>query len=344
MNWTAETRAQHSVSDEIETQQGLRLRNRARSGVQTATTRAAVAADSLRRRMQLVEQHQYLGVVVLTLHRFGSQHLPTHAAAISFQIVVSLIPLITFLLAIASFLVDTDVLVAQVLDLTDFLTPGADSILHDALTSVTNLRAQAGLVSLLGLLWTGSNLFGALRRGLNAATGATRRRTFVHSRAVDLSIALSAGALLSISVAITAVLQGLQQAEPFGPDSPFAWLTWVLRGVGVLIPIAFVAGITGTFFHIVPAQRLRWRPALAGGLLTAMGFELGKNLFVWYSASVASFNLVYGPISTVVVLLVWLYYSSLIFLGGAAFGSAIATTERFSKRHSVPEEVSDPQT
>ncbi len=329
------------MSGDRETRRRLRLPTRARRGVNTATAKASVAAESAQRAVDWIERHRFLGVIVLTAHRFGAQHLPTHAAAISFQAVVSLIPLVTFLLASASFFLDPDVLVEQVLDLTTFLAPGANSVLNDAITSVTDLRAQAGLISLLGLLWTGSNLFGALRRGLNAATATTRQRTFVHSRAVDLSIALSAGALLALSVTITALLQAMQQAEPFGQDSPFVWLTWALRGVGVLIPIVFVAAIAGTFFHVVPAQRLGWRPALAGGLLTAAGFELGKNAFVWYSANIASFNLVYGPISTVVVLLIWLYYSALIFLGGAAFGSAIAAAGRHARRHTAADAAPD---
>jgi len=49
--------------------------------------------------------------------------------------------------------------------------------------------------------------------------------------------------------------------------------------------------------------------------------EVGKNVFVWYVASFGNFNAVYGPLATIVVLLLWLYYSSLIVLGAAAFGS-----------------------
>ncbi len=311
-------------------------RDRASDTVATARTaqqRAARAATPMRRAMGWVEAHPQLGVVVLTVHRFGAQHLPTHAAAISFQIVISLFPLVGFVTAVAAFIVEPEVVVQRALEVSEGLAPGAEDLLRDALESMAAVRGGVGIVSLVGLLWSGSNLFGALRRGLNAATGATRRRTFVHGRMLDLSIAGLTGLMLGLSVGVTALLTFLQQSEQLGGDSPFAWLGWVLRAIGVLIPITLATGILGTMYRLVPAQRLGWQPALAGGLLGAVGFEVGKNAFVWYTANFGSFDAVYGPIATGVILLIWLYYSSMIFLAGAAFGSSISSAARFRRRH-----------
>ena len=57
---------------------------------------------------------------------------------------------------------------------------------------------------------------------------------------------------------------------------------------------------------------------------------------MWYASNFGSFNAIYGPISTIVVLLVWLYYSGLIVLSGAAFGSSLETAGHFRKRHPSP--------
>lgn len=274
--------------------------------------------------MAWIDAHTQLRVLYLTADRFGTQQLPTFAAAISFQTFISLFPLIGFVTAIAAFLVEPDELVQLVAEQSGVLAPGAEAFLENTLPSMAAVRGSVGAISLIGLLWTGSNLFGALRRGLDAATATTRQRTFVHGRAIDLGIALLAGGLLGLSVGTTAALTFLQQSELLGGDSPLAWLGWLLRWLGVLLPILFATGVFGLMYHLVPAERLGWRPALTGGLLGAVGFEIGKNAFVWYTANFGSFNAIYGPIATVVLLLIWIYFSSMIFLAGAAFGSVVS--------------------
>ncbi|MCY4112656.1 MAG: YihY/virulence factor BrkB family protein [Chloroflexi bacterium] len=282
-------------------------------------------AESITRAtMAWIEATPQLRVLYLTADRFGTQQLPTFAAAISFQTFISLFPLIGFITAIAAFLVEPEVMVQFVADQSGDLAPGAEDFLESTLPSMAAVRESVGVISLIALLWTGSNLFGALRRGLDAATGATRRRTFVQGRALDLATTMATGGLLALSVTATAVLTFLQQSELLGGDSPFAWLGWLLRWLGVLLPILFATGVFGLMYHLVPAERLAWRPALAGGLVGAVGFEIGKNAFVWYTANFGSFNAIYGPIATVVLLLIWIYFSSMIFLAGAAFGSAVS--------------------
>ena len=291
-----------------------RVQDRVGESVESAT----------RTTMAWIEAHTQLRVLYLTADRFGAQQLPTFAAAISFQTFVSLFPLIGFITAIAAFLVEPEALVQWVADQSGDLAPGAEAFLESTLPSMAAVRESVGVISLVALLWTGSNLFGALRRGLDAATGATRRRTFVQGRALDLATTMATGGLLGVSVTATAVLTFLQQSEVLGGESPFAWLGWLLRWLGVLLPILFATGVFGLMYHLVPAERLAWRPALAGGLVGAVGFEIGKNAFVWYTANFGSFNAIYGPIATVVLLLIWIYFSSMIFLAGAAFGSAVS--------------------
>ncbi len=286
--------------------------------------------------MAWVERHRWLSVPVLTAHRFGSHHLPTFAAAISFQAIISLFPLLAAITAGASFFVDPAALTRQILEVTEFIAPQSAELLGGLIQSVTNLRSEIGLVSLLGLAWTGTALFGAFRRGLNAATGVRRRRRYVHGRLFDLGVGAAAGLMLALSLALTAGLAIVTQAEALGPDSPLASLGVLIRAAAVLTPLTLAAGIFVVLFRTVPAEPMAWRAALIGGALAAALFELGKNLFVWYAATFSSFNVVYGPISTVAALLVWLYYSSMIVLASAAFGTEFDRAARFHARRPGP--------
>ena len=281
-------------------------------------------AAAFQRGLDWAERHRWLSVPILTGHRIGRHNVPTYAAAISFQVVISLVPLLAVVAAGASFFVDSATLAAQILEVASFIAPQSEALLGGMVQSVTDLRGQVGVVFLLGLLWTGSNLFAALRRGLNAAVGARQRRTYVQSRLVDLGVGATTGLLLAVSFALTAGLTVIHQAEIVGPDSPLATLGALLRALTVAVPLAMTSGIFALLFGLLPAQPLPRHAALLAGGLAALLFEIGKSLFVWYVASFGTFNAVYGPLATVVVLLIWLYYSSLIVLGAAAFGTELA--------------------
>ena len=220
-----------------------------------------------------------------------------------------------------SFFVNPDALATQILEVAGFIAPHSESLVGTTVQSVTDLRGQVGVVSLLGLLWTGSYLFAALRRGLDMAVGARQVRTYLQSRLVDLGVGAMTAAMLATSLALTAGLTVLQQTEFLGSDSPLATLGVLLRLLTVIFPVVMTTGIFALLFSVLPAQPLPRRPALLAGALAAVLFEVGKNVFVWYVASFGNFNAVYGPLATIVVLLLWLYYSSLIVLGAAAFGS-----------------------
>lgn len=273
---------------------------------------------------------------LLTGTRIGQDHLPTFAAAISFQFVISLIPLLAVVTVGVSIYVDAETLAARVLEIAGVVGPPTESLLNATIESVTDLRGQVGVVSLLGLLWTGSNLFAAFRRGLNVAVGARQQRKFLQSRLVDFGVGAMTGLILAISVALTAGLTLLQQTEALGPSSPLATLGALLRVLTVLVPVAMTTGIFALLFGVLPAQPLPRRAAFLSGALAAVLFEIGKNVFVWYVASFGNFNAVYGPLATLVVLLLWLYYSSLIVLGAAALGSDVVRTVNVDKRRSPP--------
>ncbi len=270
-----------------------------------------------------LQRHGWLRVPIRTAERVGQGNLPTFAAAISFQFVISLFPLLAAITVGVSFFVDSDALAARILDVAGFIAPHSESLLGTTVQSVTDLRGQVGVVSLLGLLWTGSYIFAALRRGLDVAVGAQRPRTYVQSRLADLGVGAMTAAMLAVSLALTAGLTVLQQTDVLGSDSPLATLGVLLRLLTVILPVVMTTGIFALLFGVLPAQPLPRRPALLAGVLAAVLFEVGKSVFVWYVVSFGNFNAVYGPLATIVVLLLWLYYSSLIVLGAAAFGSEL---------------------
>ena len=313
-------------------QVGRNLARRVRPSLRSAGRRARDLADFPGRARVRLEQHRWYRVPARTAERIGHGNLPTFAAAVSFQFVISLFPLLAVVTVGVSFFVDPEALAAQILEAAGFIAPHSESLLGRTVQSVADLRGQVGVVSLLGLLWTGSYIFAALRRGLNVAVGAQQRRKYLQSRLIDFGVGAMTGAMLAVSLTLTAGLTVLQQTEILGPESPLATLGALLRLLAVVIPLLMTTAIFALLFGVLPAQPLPRRAALLAGALAAVLFEIGKNVFVWYVATFGNFNAVYGPLATIVVLLLWLYYSSLIVLGAAAFGAEVAGSTRENSR------------
>ena len=280
----------------------------------------------IRQSIDRLAQRRWLSAALRTVRRFETQNLQTFAAAISFQTIISLIPLLAAITAAASFVIEPQVLTSQILDLAHFVAPRSQDLLGNMIQSVTQLRGQIGAASIVGLLWTGTTLFSALRRGLNAATGVQRRRRFIHGRVVDLGVGSLTGLMLMLSIVFTAGATIVDPISVLGSDNPFAPLGALIRTTVAAIPLITTTAIFTALFRMVPAEPLPWRAAVISGALAAVLFEAGKTLFVWYVATFATFNAIYGPLATVVVLLVWIYYSSLIVLASAAFGSELAAS------------------
>lgn len=97
----------------------------------------------------------------------------------------------------------------------------------------------------------------------------------------------------------------------------------------ILISLAGVAAVFGLMFRYVPAVRIPWRPALWGGLLTAVLFTAGKYLIGLYIAK-ASVGSAYGAAGSVVVVIVWIYYTAQIVFLGAEFTRYIAQEGNWS--------------
>jgi membrane protein len=307
----------------------------ARQRALSAAAKTSQLSNPVQRQFIWIKQHRWLSIPVLTAHRIVSHNIPTFAAAISFQAIISLFPLLAAITAGASFFIEPKILTQQILEAGRFIAPQSESLLEDVIRSVTRLRGQIGVVSLIGLLWTGSTLFSALRRGLNAATGAKRRRRFIHGRLFDLVVGLFTGLMLSLSIAVTAMLTVVQQLDISSPDSPVAALGVLIRTIVIVVPLVLSTAIFTVLFRVIPADSLPWPSAVLSGGLAAILFEVGKNLFVWYVATFSTFNAVYGPIATFVILLIWLYYSSTIVLSAAAFGAEMARASRHIDRHTA---------
>lgn len=263
------------------------------------------------------------------------------AAALAFHALLSIAPLIIVAVAIAGVVLGTG---AAQLEMTRVLR---DAIGKSGAETVNGWVQQAsesgGLASVVGIALTvfaasrfGDQLRSALNQTWNidvymAQGFRSSVQDYVQRRAFAFLLTLSAGPLLLVVFASRALLTVFH--EKLFHDSPW-------RGLEVqIVQLGFswvsVALITAVVFRFLPDTRVAWRNSLVGGAVSSLVFNIGNGLVGLYlgRASVAA---AYGAAGSLVVVLLWLYFSAQAFLLGAEFTRAYV--QRFGPRLSVTEQ------
>lgn len=254
-----------------------------------------------------------------TIHRNYNRHSGAlMAAAISFFALLSLIPILSLTLAILGLtLGNSPVILHKMQDgLTDYF-PSSGAILYDALLNAHQHQGALGILGIGGLLYSASVIFANLESAFNSIWHITNRRKWLRQRIVAIYTALLTIFLVFCSLAITSAITWLENIhlQILGFHSgriPFLW-----KSVGHVVPILFSIALFTFLYRLVPNRPVPWKNALIGGLFSGITWEIAKNLFTVYMVHFASYNKIYGSLGGVIILMVWMYFSTFILLHGA---------------------------
>lgn len=240
------------------------------------------------------------------------------AAAIAFWTFFSIFPLVLGVGSAAAYLFDSDVAQQRLLEVLNAALPTGADLVHHNLDSVMAARGAFGLIGIIGLFWSGSAAFGAISRALDRAIGARRRRPIL-SKLSYVAMAVAASALLLLSVVATILLEIVMSSDTrllgrFGIETGS-----VNKLVGILAGVVSAWLTFALIFRFTPSIRTRWRQVLPGAIAGALLFELGKRGFLLYLGRASHFAVVYGSLSSIVVLLLWLYLSALVLIFAAEY-------------------------
>ena len=261
-------------------------------------------------------------------------YAPSMGAALAYYTLFSIAPLLLIVISIAGLVFGADAARGEMFsELRDLM--GADgAAAAQALLQSVNKPAQGVLGTLVGVVLLGIgaiSVFGELQDSLDRIWRAPGRAggsglwTLVRARLLSFGMVLGIGFLLIVSlVASTAVAAlGKFWAPWFG-----AWLM-VAEVLNLLVSFALVTVTFALIYKIIPRVAIGWRDVWIGAAVTALLFAIGKSLIGLYLGR-SSFASGFGAAGSLVVLLVWMYYSAQIFLLGAEFTWVYA--HRFGSR------------
>ena len=236
------------------------------------------------------------------------------AAAVAYYAILSIFPLLLGLIALFGFILPSVNLQDELLKFAGKNFPGATDIMRQNITSIIKLRSILGVLSIVVLLWNGSTMFSAISLAINRTWDIRRDRPFFIRKVRELGMALSVGILFLLSLVAGAVISILRGVF----DLPAAELMIVDVG-SRLVAFLLILAVFLLLYKLIPNTRTYWRYVWPGAILAAVLFEIARTSFVFYLENFANYQLIYGSITSIIVLLVWIYYSAFIMILGAAF-------------------------
>ena len=246
------------------------------------------------------------------VNEFLTDNCPQLAASISFYLLLSLFPLTLGVLSVIGFFTTSNETESRVIQaISGFLPlPGED--ITNYIEGVNSSPGTTSIIATIGLLWGGSSVFNAIRKSLNTAWGVRKTRHFLVERAIEVGMMIGGGTLLMISFSMTTALSVFPKNDLTFAGSSFFNVNLFSHALLILLTIGLAFATFLLLYKFIPNAQVRWGDVWVGALLAAVGFEIVKQVFVWYAT--AHYALVYGPIGTVIGLLVWTYASALILL------------------------------
>ena len=247
------------------------------------------------------------------------------AAGVAFYAMLAIFPAIIAVVTVYGMVADPAQVEKQVGELTRSLPAGADQLLTSQLTNVVNAGRQAlsiGLViSLLALLWSVSSGVQGLIKSLNVIYDEQETRGFVKLRGLSLLLTLGAIVVTVVALALITVFPSAIDRLGLGQAGQVAASVarWVVLAVLVLVALGLV-------YRLGPDRaNPRWRWVSPGAVVALVLWLLGSVGFSYYVDNFGKYNQTYGALAAVIILLLWLFLSSVAVLLGAEFN---AETER----------------
>ncbi len=257
------------------------------------------------------------------------------AGAVAYYALLSIVPLLILSVIVLSHVIDQAELLTTVGRYLEWLIPGQSRAIVGELANFLMHRDVIGWVLLATMLFFSSLAFTVLENAMSVIflhRVAVRRRHFLVSALLPYGYILSLGAGLLLVTLVAGSLQVLGE-ESFS----FLGREWSLRGVSGLL--LYLLGLVGEVFVltsvylVMPVGRLALRHALIGAITAALLWEITRHVLVWYFSSLSQVNVVYGSLTTAIVVLLSLEIAAALLLFGA---QVISEYERIGRGSEAP--------
>ncbi|WP_441294208.1 YihY/virulence factor BrkB family protein [Bacillus sp. FJAT-27225] len=263
------------------------------------------------------------------LHRIKEDDLPGLSAQLAYYFLLSLFPLLIFLLTLMPYLPipQQDILGA----IEDFAPPEAYALIEKNLNSIMANRS-GGLLSIgiIGTIWSASNGINALVRAFNKAYNVDETRSFIVAR--GMSILFTFGIVFVFIVALALPVFGEEIGiflfSFLGLDGAFLTIWNLIRWA--LTPL-ILFGIFTILYWVAPNLKMKCKSAIPGAIFATAGWIITSLGFSFYVSNFGNYTSTYGSIGGIIILMIWLYLSAFIILIGGEINAFYAEKAKQDK-------------
>jgi membrane protein len=258
-----------------------------------------------------------------TISECGEDNVPLLAAALAYYMLFSRAPLLIIAIAIAGLVFGEEAARGEIIGRIQGLIGKAEAeVVQTMLQNAYRPESGGKIATILGiviLLFGASSVFGQLQAALNTVWEVRSKpgravKGFIQARLLSFIMVLIVGFLLLAFLILSAVLTALSQH--FGTVIP--GFLRVIELLNFIIPLGVTTLLLAVIYKFLPDVKVSWKNLWIGSGVTALLFTLGKSLIGLYLGSV-SISSAYGAAGSLVVLLIWVFYSAQILLFGAEF-------------------------
>jgi len=258
---------------------------------------------------------------------WSQDHAPRLGAALAYYTVFSIVPLLIIIIAVIGLVFGQEAAQSAIMQqIAGLVGEQSAEAIKDMIQRAE--QPSTGLLSTviaIGTLLIGASaFFGELQAALNTVWGVEPKEGrglwgFIKSRFLSMATVLGTAFLLLVSLVLSTALSAL--GKWFGGVLPLP--EFVLQTVNILLSFAVITGLFALIFKVLPDARIAWKDVWVGAALTSALFTIGKFAIGLYLGK-SNVGSAYGAAGSLVILLVWVYYSAQILLYGAEFTQVYA--------------------
>lgn len=264
------------------------------------------------------------------IKKFKEDEIVALSSQLAYSLVLSFFPFLIFLLTMIGFLSLDSV---QVLNAMQAFLPVSvyDLISSIVLDIVESQNGSLLSLSLILSIWSASAGFSAVIRGLNKAYDENETRGFIKVKLISILFTITIVAIIIINLILLVfggVIKGVLLKYDYFSLSFITWVWGVLKYIIIIFTTTFLFAL---LYRYTPARRLTWKEVIPGAIFTTISW-IGVSLgFSYYVNNFNNFSRFYGSIGAVIVLMTWVFLSSIIILLGGEINALIALMEEKSK-------------
>ncbi len=263
------------------------------------------------------------------------------AAAMTFYAMFSLFPLLAILVTLGSLAIGENRITIFLIEILAPAFPASEGFI---LQNISRFYAQRGAFTLLGgvgLFWAASGVFAVMTHHINKAWENARMRNFLQRRLMGFGLVGGILALMGLSLIASTIF------DVFTSIRPDFLQEWLSRASPIIPLLSDIVPLVVTFliflfvYRYVPAAPVQISDTVWGALLVTVSWEITSSAFTWYVGSgLAQYEVLYGSIAAIAVLMFWLYLNCIMILVGAHLS---ATVSRRRLRRSIPSMATAPK-